>query len=139
MRLAPVAISACMLGMRTAYDGFGRLDLASLAKLKGRPLLPVCPEVLGGLSIPRIPAEIQADGLTIQNREGRDVTARFRAGALATLHLCQENGIRQAHLKDGSPSCGHTWIYDGSFHNRKISGQGLTCGLLSENGIEIGG
>ncbi|MDD4183951.1 MAG: DUF523 domain-containing protein [Candidatus Izemoplasmatales bacterium] len=132
-----VALSACLLGIQTAYDGKGRLDINLLAKLKGRPIFPICPEVLGGLPTPRIPSEIQSDTGKVLNREGQDVTEFFSSGAKETLRILIDEEIRCVYLKDNSPSCGFNSIYDGTFSNRKIQGEGITCKFLKQHGISV--
>jgi len=112
--------------------------------LRGKAL-PVCPEKLGGLPMPRPPAEIQGgDGrdvlegrARVVNREGMDVTPAFTAGARATLELARRHGIRIAILKERSPSCGSTAIYDGSFSGQTRSGQGVTAALLRSHGVKV--
>jgi uncharacterized protein YbbK (DUF523 family) len=107
--------------------------------------VPVCPEVAGGLPVPRPPAEIvggdgqaildgQARVLTI---DGKDVTGVFLAGARQALETAQRLGIRQAVLKDDSPSCGCRRIYDGTFSDRRVSGQGVAAALLQRNGVRV--
>ena len=138
-------VSACLLGICTRYDG-GCCPASQLVELAARGLaVPVCPEVTGGLPIPRPPAEIvggdgqavldgQARVLTI---EGEDVTEGFLAGALQALETAQRLGIRQAVLKDDSPSCGCGRIYDGTFGGHLVPGQGVAAALLQRNGITV--
>ena len=138
-------VSACLLGICTRYDG-GGWPVPQLIQLAARGLaVPVCPEVAGGLPIPRPPAEIvggdgqavlegQARVLTI---EGEDVTEAFLAGARQALETAQRLGIRQAVLKEDSPSCGCRRIYDGTFSDRTVSGQGVAAALLQRNGITV--
>lgn len=138
-------VSACLLGICTRYDG-GCCPVPRLIELAAHGLaVPVCPEVAGGLPIPRPPAEIvggdgqavldgQARVLTI---EGQDATDAFLVGARQTLETVQRLGIRQAVLKDDSPSCGCRRIYDGNFSGRMVSGQGVIAALLQRNGITI--
>ncbi|MGI6392759.1 MAG: DUF523 domain-containing protein [Candidatus Izemoplasmatales bacterium] len=132
-----MAVSSCLLGMMTAYDGKGRLDIDLIEKLKGRPLIPICPEVLGGLPIPRLPSEIQRGTAKVFNKNGFDVTEAFKQGAEAALAIIKREGVTIACLKDGSPSCGFTKIYDGTFSSRKIKGMGIACRLFVVNNISI--
>ena len=106
-------ISACLLGENCRYDGKSKPCPAAMALGEHYQLLPVCPEQMGGLDTPRPPAEIQ--GERVINREGRDVTAQYRAGAEATLRLAIAEGCTLALLKEKSPSCGSGRVYDGSF------------------------
>ena len=102
----------------------------------------VCPEVMGGLPVPRLPAEIQRhgtnpEGCRVVNKAGDDVTAQFRLGAEKVLELVKAHHISTAILKGNSPSCGDKNIYDGSFTGKLISGSGVTASLLIENGVEV--
>lgn len=128
-------VSACLCGKPVRYDGraledprFSRLEAEGLT-------LCVCPEGLGGLPTPRCPAEIR--GERVVTRDGRDVTGAYRLGARRTLELCLAAGIRRAVLKENSPSCGSSCVYDGSFTGVKRPGEGVTARLLRENGIEV--
>ena len=132
-----ILVSACLYGECTRYDGKCKPinnDLFETWKKNG-VLIPVCPEVLGGLFTPRPPSEIR--GGRVINSEGRDVTENYIQGARLALELAQNNNVLFAIFKDNSPSCGSTHIYDGSFRNRKISGEGICAKLLSENGIIV--
>ena len=138
-------VSACLLGICTRYDS-GSCPICQLIQLAAQGLaVPFCPEVAGGLPVPRPPAEIvggdgqavldgQARVLTIA---GEDVTEAFLAGARQALKAAQRLGIRQAVLKDDSPSCGCSRIYDGTFSGCMVSGQGVTAALLQRNGITV--
>ena len=95
----------------------------------------VCPECLGGLKIPRAPAEIL--GCRVVDFSGGDVSAAFRLGAERVLQIAVKYGVELAILKERSPSCGSRMIYDGSFSGRKIPGQGITAALLRKNGITV--
>ncbi len=141
-----ILVSACLLGRPVRYDGGSkRLDDALLAawQAEGR-LVPVCPEVMAGLPTPRLPAEIEAGAggaavlagrARILDSTGGDVTAAFRAGAEAALATAREAGCRYALLTDGSPSCGATFIYDGTFGGNRVDGQGVVTALLEAQGI----
>mgnify|MGYP000058890973 FL=1 len=131
-------VSACLLGEKVRYDGKGQLQQHKQLKHWQRQgiIVSFCPEVSGGLPIPRPPAEIQKDSRII-TQQGLDVSAQFIIGAKQALLLCQKYQIKYALLKESSPSCGSHSIYDGSFTNRKIKGMGLTAKLLHENGIQI--
>ena len=132
-----ILVSACLYGKCTKYDGKSNLFKHPLFlkwKNKGE-LIPVCPEVLGGLSTPRPCSEIQGD--RVVNSEGRDVTESFKKGAEEALKIAKENDVVFAILKQGSPSCGCKKIYDGSFSGCKISGMGVTARLLTDNGIVV--
>ena len=132
-----ILVSACLLGQPVRYDGQGKgLSDPRLARwqAQGR-LVSVCPELAGGLPVPRAPAERQeARVVTVQ---GEDVTAAFACGAQAALQLCQAQGIRLALLKEGSPSCGSQQIYDGTFAGQRVAGEGVTAALLRAHGIQV--
>jgi uncharacterized protein YbbK (DUF523 family) len=133
-----VLISACLLGQRVRYDGGAkalRHPLLARWEAEGR-LVPVCPEVAGGLPTPRPPAERMADG-SIRTAAGADVSAAFHAGAAAALAVAREHGVRIALLKERSPSCGSAWIYDGSFSGTLQAGQGITAALLRAHGVLV--
>ena len=98
-----------------------------------------CPEVAGGLGVPRIPAEIvkKDKPFIVQNQNGEDVTINFLLGAKKALDLCKEENIKVALMKANSPSCGNIKTYDGTFTKNLIEASGLTAKLLKENGIEV--
>ncbi|MCR4897813.1 MAG: DUF523 domain-containing protein, partial [Acholeplasmatales bacterium] len=128
-------ISSCLIGNNTKYNGKNNY-IKEIEQLKLKyELIPICPEVLGGLSIPRDPSEINNDKVISIN--GKDVTKEFNIGANKALNIALLNNIKYALLKDGSPSCGNTYIYDGTFSNKKIDGIGITTKLLKENNITI--
>ena len=132
-----ILVSRCMLGEPCRYDGRSA-PVPELEKLRqaGHVLIPVCPEVLGGLPTPRSPAERQPDGRVV-NRAGEDVTAAYLEGAGRTLALALEAGCTLAVLKAKSPSCGCHEIYDGSFTGRLVPGQGVAARLLEESGVRV--
>ncbi len=128
-------VSACLLGGNTKYNGKNNQNNTLITFLKDYEIIRVCPEVMGNLTIPRNPSEIK--GEKVINNLGYDVTENFNKGALKTLELALQNGIKVAILKDGSPSCGSKMIYDGTFTNNKIKGMGVTTKLLEKNGIMV--
>ena len=130
-------MSACLMGVNCRYDGGGK-TLAALPQLMERyHVIPVCGEVMGGMTTPRIPSERMKD--RVIDREGNDVTANFRRGAEEVLHLAQLYGAKKALLKERSPSCGYGKIYDGTFSGILIEGNGVTAQLLAEHGVEVFG
>lgn len=130
-----ILVSACLLGISCKYSG-GHNYTEEVAALRDRfHLIPVCPEQLGGLPTPRFPSEIS--GSQVIARDGTDVTGQFERGARETLRLAQFFGCKCAVLKSRSPSCGSGVIYDGTFSGTKRKGNGITAGLLKENGIQI--
>jgi len=132
-----IAVSACLLGYQCKYDNTDNFSSKVIRKLGGYKIVPICPEQLGGMTTPRIPSEIQKDGITVLNAHGQDVTAFFERGAKATLLILQQEGCTQAILKENSPSCGVHHVYDGSFTHTLTQGIGVTAKYLKENGIEI--
>jgi len=139
-------ISACLLGIRCAWSGDDKYKYDRAIELsKLEPLIPVCPEQLGGLPTPRVPQEIQGgtgeDVLdkkcTVLNKNGEDVTRQFIRGAEETLKIARQLKVKEFIAKSTSPSCACSQIYDGSFSGRLINGDGVTTALLKRNGIKI--
>ena len=144
-------VSACLLGIKTRFDGGENLVKSLLPLARQGILIPVCPEQLGGLSTPRLPAEISGPGggdafftfgrgqikPRVLNKEREDITEAYLKGAREVLHLARLLPIRGVILKQGSPSCGTLYIYDGSFTGKKIKGQGVTAALLASNGYPL--
>ena len=137
--MEPLLISACLLGANCKYSGGNNaLPPETLAALRETyRLIPVCPEVAGGLPVPREPSERQ--GARVVSRSGRDVTAEYRRGAETALRLAERFGCRKALLKERSPSCGNGKIYDGSFTGRLVPGHGVTTEILILQNLEVFG
>lgn len=156
-----ILVSACLLGRPVRYDGTAKRrddELLARWRAEGR-LVSCCPEVSGGLPVPRPPAEIAAvsaaepatppgvrsgggdavlDGdAYVLTADGTDVTAQFVRGAEDALQVARRFDVRMAVLKEGSPSCGSTRIYDGAFTGTSITGLGVTTALLERNGIRV--
>jgi uncharacterized protein YbbK (DUF523 family) len=142
-----VLISACLLGREVRYNGS---SLALHSQILDRwlsedRLIPSCPELDGGMDIPRAPAEIKGrEGIDVLEGQscvvdinGADVTEYFVRGAKTALALCQAHNIKVAVLADGSPSCGSSSIYNGCFEGIKKAGAGVTAALLRQNGIQV--
>ncbi|WP_293823131.1 DUF523 domain-containing protein [uncultured Phascolarctobacterium sp.] len=130
-----ILVSACLLGKNCKYNGVNNLNQSVLDFIEGHEVIGVCPEQLGGLSTPRLPAEI-VEGV-VTNKEGISVDAEFRKGAQEALAAAMENKVDLAILQSRSPSCGVKEIYDGSFSGKKIKGQGVFAKLLSAHGIKV--
>lgn len=145
-----ILISSCLLGEDVRYDA----DNSSIAYnhtsnfqekelfmdiICNNFIYSICPEVSGGLAVPRNPAEIisATKPFKILTNEGVDVTINFLIGAKNTLELCKEKDIRVALLKSKSPSCGNNEIYDGTFSGNLTKGFGITAKLLEENQIKV--
>src|SRR5436305_430731 len=135
-----ILVSSCLLGAPVRYDARDKkCDHTVLARWieQGR-VVSVCPEMLGGLGTPRPPAEIVNDGSRrVVTRDGADVTHAFEDGARAALNHGQVENVRIAILKAGSPSCGSSFIYDGTFSKTAVEGEGITAALLRRNGIVV--
>lgn len=130
-----ILISACLLGINCKYNGKNNYN-SLIEKLKEKYILiPICPEQMGGLSTPRTPSEIKGD--KVISSVGDDVTINFIAGANKALDIAKNDNISIAILKEGSPSCGSNYIYDGTFTKTKVDGMGITARLLKNNNIKI--
>lgn len=135
MQKKNIAISACLLGNNCRYDGkCKKCDKVDMLKEKFN-LIPVCPEVLGGLPTPRVASENVGD--KVFNQDGFDNTKFFLEGAKKSLAIYQENNCIFAVLKESSPSCGSHLVYDGTFSGKKIKGMGVTAKMFCENGIKV--
>ncbi len=130
-----IMVSACLMGDNVKYNGSNNINNELINNLKDYEVIKICPEVLGGLSIPRNPSEIKNE--KVINKEGIDVTEYFNNGAIKTLDIAKKEHIKIAILKENSPSCGSNYIYDGTFTNKKINGRGITAKLLNENNIIV--
>ena len=130
-----ILISACLVGENCKYNGGNNLNPKIEALLEKYDLIPFCPEVEGGLDIPRNPSEIKGESVFMNN--GRDVSENFLKGAKKALMLSLFLKIKIAVLKERSQSCGTHQIHDGSFTNKLIDGMGITAKMLKENGIAV--
>lgn len=127
--------SACLIGIKCRYDGKSNTNIKVLELAKKEILIPVCPEQLGGLATPREPQERL--GKKILTKTGKDVTENFNKGAEQVLSIAKLLGVKEAILKQRSPSCGCGQIYDGTFSGRIIDGDGVTTALLRRNKIKV--
>ena len=130
-----ILVSACLLGVNCKYDGSNNRDEALIRLLEGHELHTVCPEVLGGLSSPRDPAEIRDNCVVCE--DGRSVDREFRAGAAAGLALARKVQPDLVILKSRSPSCGAGEIYDGTFTHTRIPGDGVFAALCRAEGFRV--
>ena len=130
-----IMVSACLLGENCKYSGGNNLSPDLLRLLAGHTVIPVCPEVLGGLPIPRSPAEI-VNGIVI-NREGVSVDGPFRLGAARALELARQEKPDLIILQSRSPSCGVKEVYDGSFSGKRIPGRGVFAELALRDGFRV--
>ncbi|MBR6817976.1 MAG: DUF523 domain-containing protein [Acidaminococcaceae bacterium] len=143
-----ILISACLAGRNVKYNGSNNAVpwLCEWIERHKEQVLLVCPEVMGGLPTPRLPAEIQfseansgavPEKRRVVNKAGEDVTEQFLIGAEKVLELVKQHHITSAILKANSPSCSGFYIYDGTFSGTKIVGQGITAALLMEHGVRV--
>ena len=130
-----IMVSACLLGENCKYNGGNNLNEKVLNYINGHEVIPVCPEVLGGLPIPRVPAEI-VNGV-VTTKDGRNVDVEFRKGAEIALEMAKKEQVDLVILQSRSPSCGVKQIYDGTFSGTRIDGQGVFARLLKENGFKM--
>lgn len=140
-----ILISACLAGLNVRYNGTNSLDEKIQKLVLENKAVTVCPELMGGFSTPREPAEIVGgngqdvlDGnATVVESSGRDVTELYLKGAYATLQKALEVGATHVILKEYSPSCGSEKIYNGAFNGTKLAGEGITTALLRRNNIVV--
>ncbi len=123
------------MGINCRYNGKEKPNNKILELLKKENLIPVCPEQLGGLPTPREPAERR--GSKVLTKSGEEVTSNFEEGAKEVLKIAKIFNIKEAILKQRSPSCGCGMVYDGTFSNKLINGDGITTALLKKNGIRV--
>lgn len=132
-----VLVSACLLGIKCRYNETGELNSELVSMMKDAELIPVCPETIGGLPTPRVPAERK--GNQVITRDGADVTKEYQKGAEISLHFAKLYGCRCAVLKERSPSCGSGRIYNGTHSRTLTDGDGVTAALLKKHGIVVFG
>lgn len=130
-----IMVSACLLGENCKYNGGNNRNEKILNFLEGHEVIPVCPEVMGGLSVPRPPCEIR-NGV-VMNDLGENVDRQFREGAEKGVQLALKEKVELVILQPRSPSCGCRMIYDGTFTGRKIPGMGVFASMLQEAGIPM--
>ena len=127
-----ILMSACLLGEKCTYKGTSNI----IPDLSDRDMyVPCCPEVMGGLAIPRKPAEIVGDRVVTE--DGTDVTEAYLEGARQSVEMAEREGVAFAVMKSKSPSCGKGQIYDGTFSHTLTEGDGITVRALREAGIEV--
>lgn len=146
--MSKILVSACLLGHKVRYDGKDQLQMHDRlqALIQSERVISICPEMAGGLPVPRSPAEIQ-DAMSgidvlegralIRTNDGVDVTRQYLEGAYKALDLVREHHIHVAILKSRSPSCGSNKIYDGTFSRSLILGMGVTAALLNQHGVHV--
>lgn len=129
------AISKCLCGYNCKYNGGNNYEEKIKDIIDNNEVIYICPEVFGGLPIPRIPFELK-NGRAI-NKEGIDVTDKVMEGCKIALKMIKENNIDKVILKEKSPTCGVHFIYDGTFTHKKIKGCGLLTKMLKDENIEV--
>lgn len=130
-----IVVSACLLGENCKYNGGNNYSEKVARYVEGNEVIAVCPEALGGLPTPRMPAEI-VEG-TVRRKDGTSVDEAFRRGAKLALEKAESEGAELAILQPRSPSCGVRQIYDGSFSGVKTEGQGVFARMLLERGFTV--
>lgn len=140
-----ILVSGCLSGNNTFYNGVSKVCEPIKKLVEEKKAIPVCPELLGGLPVPRERSEIKnGAGADVLGRKckvvtefGKDVTENFISGAESVLSLAKKYNVKEAILKSRSPACGCGEIYDGFFTGRLKKGDGVTCALLKINGIKV--
>lgn len=134
-----ILISACLLGEPCRYDGSSkRVSDPRISEWeREQRLIPVCPEILGGLPVPRTPCERSSACWDVKSASGEDFTRQFYKGGAATLALARQHNVICCILKEASPSCGSNLIYDGTFSGKKIKGMGVATEYLIEAGFLV--
>lgn len=130
-----ILVSACLLGENCKYSGGNNYSEKVAAFIKGHTVIPICPEVLGGLPVPRTPAEL-VNG-TAMTKDGRSVDAEYRLGAQLALDIARREQPDVIILQSRSPSCGVKQIYDGTFSGTRIPGQGVFAALAMQEGFRV--
>lgn len=130
-----IFVSACLLGENCKYNGGNNYSEKTVAFIKRHEVVALCPEVAGGLPVPRASAEI-VDGI-VKTKSGQSVDEEFRTGAEKVLAEVLKQKVELAVLQSRSPSCGVKEIYDGSFSGKKIKGQGIFAKMLMDEGIKV--
>lgn len=135
-----IGISSCLCGINCKYNGGNNLNPIFLEMLNKGKAIPICPEQLGGLPTPRIPAEIRKDEkgkIQVITKNNTNVTKEYFLGAERVLKILKVLKIDTVILKSKSPSCGYGKIYDGTFSKKLIEGNGITVELLLKNNIKV--
>ena len=140
-----ILVSSCLAGLEVRYNGTHSLNSKLRKLVEENKAITICPELLGGFSTPREPAEIiGGDGEDVLDgkakvieKSGRDVTEIYLKGAYATLEKAKKINATIVVLKENSPSCGSLMIYNGEFKGKKIIGNGVTSASLKRNGLQV--
>ena len=130
-----ILVSACLLGENCKYNGGNNRSERVLRYVAGHEVIPVCPEMLGGLPCPRKPVEWV--GERVLTKDGDDCTEAFRLGVQRAMEIIKGRRIDLAILQSRSPTCGVKQIYDGTFSGTRINGMGALARALHEQGIPL--
>lgn len=128
-------VSGCLCGLNCKYNGKNNLNPIIKKLYDEKKCIAICPETFGGLKSPRVPSEI-ING-RVYSKDLKDLTNEFILGAKKSLEIAKNNDIELVILKDGSPSCGVNYIYDGNFNGTKIKGMGICCKMLVDEGYKV--
>ncbi|WP_077305147.1 DUF523 domain-containing protein [Terribacillus halophilus] len=140
-----IMVSACLAGKAVRYNGTAAADTMVEQLIAEKKAIPVCPELLGGFLTPREPAEIDGgsgydvlDGTAkVRELSGTDVTDMYIEGAARALAIAKENNVDLVVLKENSPSCGSSFIYDGTFQGQRQAAAGVTTAMFRRAGIRV--
>lgn len=133
-----IVVSACLLGENVTYRGDSNKNEELIQLLKHYDIIKVCPEVMGGLSIPRNPSEIKSfNPLKVVSHQSVDVTEQFLKGSIQALEKIKNHNVKIAILKANSPSCGNEYVYDGTFSSSLVEGSGVFASMLKEMGMKV--
>jgi uncharacterized protein YbbK (DUF523 family) len=140
-----ILVSSCLAGLEVRYNGTHCLNSKISKLVEEKKAVTICPELLGGFTTPREPAEIVGgegedvlDGKAkVVGESGQDVTDLYIKGAYATLEIAIKVKATTVILKENSPSCGSSMIYNGEFKGKKIAGNGVTTALLKRNRFKV--
>jgi uncharacterized protein YbbK (DUF523 family) len=130
-----IIVSACLANVACRYNGVAKPNETVMRLVAEGKAIPVCPEQLGGLTTPRLPAEIRNG--RVFRKDGVDITEEFERGAREALQVAKLAGAKEALLKSKSPSCGCGRIYDGTFSGVLVEGDGVFAGLCKQDGMEV--
>lgn len=130
-----IVVSACLLGENCKYNGGNNFSPKLQSLLEGREVIPVCPEVLAGLGIPRTPIEIV--GGVVYDRDGNCVDVPLRKAVKTILAQLAGEDIEYAVLKSRSPTCGVKQVYDGTFSGKLVDGMGILAQALRDAGYRV--
>lgn len=146
-----IGVSACLCGFNCKYDGYNNLDTKLKSLYNEGKVILICPEVLGGLLIPREPSEIlineedlistyesvKSKKSKVMSKSGEDVSANFIIGTDECVNILEGEDIDFIVLKEKSPSCGVNYIYNGNFEQKVIKGEGVLTSRLREIGYKV--